>query len=88
MFFNLDELPSAVDHLLSKYVSDLERALRAATDSGALGAPTSGATSLLGVPGGARALSGLGQGAGGWQVVRLRQLSLSLTVYCPASIYV
>lgn len=69
VFFNIDELRSAVDGLISRYAADVEKAFRSATDGQAIGAPSSGAGSLLGVPGGARALSGLGQQASGsWQV--------------------
>jgi len=70
VFFNLDQLPQAVDSLLSRYTHELERAARAALDARALSAAAaaaghSGAGGIMGSPG-----AGLGarsMGAGGWQ---------------------
>ncbi|MEW5299136.1 MAG: hypothetical protein WDW36_002180 [Sanguina aurantia] len=79
VFFNLDELQLSVTSLMSKYLSDLERSVRAAVDSkqlSAAAAAAAGSSSAAptqqghssGGPGGARGLSTPSPGASAaWQ---------------------
>mmetsp|Transcript_14383 Transcript_14383/g.31097 ORF Transcript_14383/g.31097 Transcript_14383/m.31097 type:complete len:825 (+) Transcript_14383:68-2542(+) len=68
VFFNLEELSQAVSSLTSKYIHDLEKAVKAALDARHLGATTGVSVGLLGGPSAGRTVGSPGAGANtSWQ---------------------